>query len=252
MDIAITGAGGFLGRGMVETLAVGHRLRLLDVADFPSPHEVRRCDVADPTQVEAALAGVQGLVIAHMAPRGPDNINYRTPAIPFAVNVAGTANLLHAAAVMGIRRVVLISSTAAVDDRQDLSLPPQQLALRGKEVYGLTKACQEVIAEHFARTAGLQVVCLRIGYVLDGDANRDKYGRPVGERNWADTDRRDVGEVARLCLERDDLGFSVFNVMSAPEAMTAAALAITCDRLGWRPRHDFTWLRAPAAASSAS
>jgi nucleoside-diphosphate-sugar epimerase len=250
MDIAVTGAGGFLGRGMVETLAVGHRLRLLDVAPFPSPHEVRRCDVADPAQVEAALTGVQSLVIAHMAPRGAENVNYRTPAVPFAINVAGTANLFDAAVRLGIRRVVLISSTAAVDDRQDLARPPQQLALRGKEVYGLSKACQEFIAEHYARTAGLQVACLRIGYVLDGDANRDKYGKPVGERNWADTDRRDVGEVARLCLERDDLGFSVFNVMSAPEAMEAAALGVTCERLGWRPRHDFSWLRAPGTAGA--
>jgi nucleoside-diphosphate-sugar epimerase len=218
----------------------------MDVVPFSSPHEVVTGDVADYASVEAAMRGVDGLVIAHMAPRGEGDVNYRTPALPFAINLTGTANLFHAAVQCGVRRVVVISSTAAVSEHGQLDADPRSLPYRAKGYYGLTKACQEVIAEQFARTAKMQVACLRVGYILDGEANVDKYGRQVGERNYMDTDRRDIGEVARLCLEREDLGYEVFNVMSTEESLQRAAVARTCERLGWKPRYDFSWLREPA------
>lgn len=250
MRILVTGAAGFLGRGLVAPLAAtGHQLRLMDVvACRAAGHESLLGDVGDPAAVAAAMHGVDGLVIAHMGPRGPDNINYHSPAIPMAINVAGTANLFQAALDAGVRRVVLISSTAAVDNAGSLEADPRSLPLRTSGWYGLSKAMQEMIAEQFARTTGMQVACLRVGYVLDGEANQDKYGRVIAERNWADTDRRDIGEVARLCLERDDLGYAVFNVMSTQESMQRGAVRLTCERLGWTPRHDFSWLREPATA----
>lgn len=252
MKTLITGAGGFLGQGMIGPFVDhGHSLRLMDVVPFQSPpHEVVAGSVADYAQVEAAMRGVDCLVIAHMAPRGPDNINYQTPGLPFAINVTGTVNLFHAAQACGVRRVVVISSQSAVDAAPDLAPEPETLPVRSKSgYYGLTKVCQEVIAEQFARTTSMQVVCLRVGYILDGDTNVDKYGRKIGERNWADTDRRDIGEVARLCLERDDLGYAVFNVFSTQESLDRCCVRLTCQRLGWKPRYDFSWLREPQQKS---
>lgn len=246
MRILITGAGGFLGRGMITPLVeAGHSLRLMDVVPFASPHEVVIGDVADYAQVEAAMRGVDALIIAHMAPRGENGINYQKPAMAFAINVGGTANLFHAAVACRVRRVVVISSTGAVQEAGDLRTEPKTLPLRTKGYYGLSKAIQEVIAEQFARTEGLKVACLRVGYILDGEANVDKYGKQIRERNYADTDRRDIGEVARLCLECDDLGYEVLNVMSTQESLERAAVRYTCQRLGWRPRYDFAWLREP-------
>lgn len=251
MHILLTGAAGFLGRGMVATLAQGgHRLRLLDVvpATAEPPHAAVVADVADPAAVAAAMRGVDALVIAHMAPRGEGNVNYRTPALPLAINVGGTATLLQAAQEAGVKRVVLISSTAAVQDAGDLAAEPATLPLRTNGWYGLSKAMQEMLAEQFARTQGMHIAALRVGYILDGEANRDKYGRAVEEINHMDTDRRDIAEVARRWLERDDLtGYAVFNVMSTQESLQRDAVRFTCERLGWRPQHDFSWLRTPAA-----
>jgi nucleoside-diphosphate-sugar epimerase len=251
MHILVSGAAGFLGRGMVEPLAsTGHRLRLLDIVPCQAPpHETVQGDVTDPASMAAAMIGIDALVIAHMAPRGPDNVNYRTPALPMAVNVTGTATLLQAAQDAGVRRVVIISSTSAVACAGNLEADPATRPLRTAGWYGLSKAMQEMLGEQFARTAGMQVICLRVGYILDGEANIDKYGKPVSERNYMDTDRRDVGDVARMCLERDDLGYAVFNVMSTQESLHRAAVQATCDRLGWTPRHDFSWLRASAESA---
>ena len=248
MNILVTGAGGFLGRGLVLPLAeAGHRLRLLDVAPFESAHEVVCGSVEDQALMESALQGMDGLIIGHMAPRGDGNINYQTPDLPLAVNVAGTAVCFHAAKAAGVRKVVVISSTAAVQKHNDLSARPASLSHRAEGYYGLSKVLQEVIAEQFARTEGMQVACLRVGYILDGEANRDKYGRHVGEINYADTDRRDIGSCALACLECPDLTYEVFNVMSTQESMDKACVRYTCERLGWKPRHDFSWLRQPVA-----
>lgn len=251
LRILVTGGGGFLARGLVLPLAAaGHRLRLMDLQAPEGPHESVAGDVADPAAVAAAMAGVDALVIAHMAPRGPDNVNYRTPALPMAVNVGGTANLLHAAEAAGVRRVVLISSTGACDANPEPLRRSHAAPALAAGWYGLSKACQEALAEHAARCQGMSVSCLRIGYVLDGEANRDKYGRPVSERNALDTDRRDVGEVARLCLERGAAGFAVFNVMSARESLDGWDVRHTCETLGWTPRYDFAWLREPGRAAA--
>lgn len=246
MKVLITGAAGFLGRGLVVPFERHkHTLRLMDVVPFQSPHETVVGNVADRAAVEKAVAGMDGMVIAHMGPRGENNVNYSTPDVAFDINVKGTAHLFHAAAQHGVKHVVLISSTAAVTGVPGV-IPAHDAPLcPGNGYYGLSKACQEVIAAQFSRDHGIRVACLRVGYILDGEKNVDKYGRVIGERNALDTDRRDIGEVARLCLECPDLTFETFNVMSTQESLAAWDVQYTCARLNWKPAHDFAWLRTP-------
>jgi hypothetical protein len=94
----------------------------------------------------------------------------------------------------------------------------------------------EAIGEQYAREFGLGVAVLRVGYILDGDRMLDKYGRAIKERAPLDTDRRDIGEVARRCLDREDRTLEVFHVMSTREAMREWGVEYTCRRLGWEPR----------------
>lgn len=243
MKIAISGGRGFLAQGMVEPLlAAGHVVRRFDVRGGDGPGETVLGDVAKLEDARRAVQGCEGLIVAHMAPRSPDA--YATPELSFDINVRGTANLFFAAREAGIRRAVLISSTATIQNyprpwRHDLP------GDRPVGIYGLTKACQEVIAKFAADSYGMAVAALRIGYVVDGDALRDKYGRAVSERNEMDCDRRDVGEVARRWLEGDFEGFETFSVMSTREAMDSCALRHTCERLGWEPRYDFDRLPLP-------
>ena len=248
MKVLVTGAAGFLGRGLVMPFEEhGHALRLMDIVPFSSPrNEVVVGDVSDYEQVERAVQGVEGIVVAHMVPQGAP---YRTPGLAFDVNVKGTANLFHAAVKCGVGRVVVISSTDTVTGnptrpeavlRRDWPLR----ADRTPGYYCLSKMLQEVIAEHFARTMQMGVASLRLGYILDGETNLDKYGRRVRERNFGFVDRRDIGEVARLWLEASIPGYDVFHVMSTAESMDIADVRYTCERLKWKPRYDFAWLPA--------
>lgn len=243
MKVLITGAGGFLGRGLVVPFEErGDKLRLMDVVSFTSKHEVVTGDVSDLDAVMKAAEGMEAIVIAHMAPR--TNNAYDFPAMPFDINVKGTANLFHAAVKKGIKKVVLISSTAVMEYSKG-SVHPHDFPRKSRGFYGLTKVCQEIIAESFAAEFGIKVACLRVGYIMDGEKNVDKYGKKVEERAPLDTDRRDIGGVARAFLDRDDLSFELFTVMSTPESMVEWDVQYTCKRLNWKPKYDFSWLRIP-------
>ncbi|WP_269540088.1 NAD-dependent epimerase/dehydratase family protein [Cerasicoccus fimbriatus] len=247
MKILITGGGGFLSRGMIEPIvAAGHELRLMDVFDLDlPPHECLKGDVTDLDDVRRALTGVDAVIINHMAPRKPDA--YETPQVCFQINVTGTANVLHAAAELGIRKIVIISTTGMkppADYRQWVKTVP----LSARSLYGATKACQETLGRQYAEEFGMTVSILRLGYIVDAEAMQDKYGRDISERAPLDCDRRDVGEVARLALERTDTSLDVFPVMSTREAQKMWGSQHTIDRLRWTPRYDFDRLPLPAGA----
>ena len=240
MKILVTGAGGFLGRGMIAPLVeAGHTLRLMDVVPFESPHEVVVGDVSDFETCRRAVAGQDAVIIAHMAPNRPEV--YATPALPFDINVKGTANLFAAAVEQGVRKVVLISSIAVVWRayqtgeflRQDLPLQPGQL-------YGLTKVCQEIIADYYHRVHGVAVAMLRPANITDADTLSNKYNQQFSTVNWQYIDRRDIGAAAACALRLADLGCESFYLMGHRDSVNHADVAHTRQRLGWKPAHDFS------------
>lgn len=110
---AISGGAGFLGLHLARRLlADGHTVRSLDIAPLDdagleaSVEEIRG-DIRDQGQVSRLVAGAD--VVVHAAAALP--IQAKRDAI-FSVNVTGTENVVAAARDAGVRRVVLISSTA--------------------------------------------------------------------------------------------------------------------------------------------
>lgn len=251
MKVLITGAGGFLGHGIVTAFEGHHELRLIDVAPFERPgHEVIVGSVADLETVRRAVKGMDALVIAHMASRQARA--YDTPTVPFDANVKGTVHLLFAAAEEGIRRVVLISSTGVVQERGETGgFLTRDLPYKLGGTYRLTKVIQEIIARQYHEEHGMAVAVLRVGCIMNADVSEDKYGRKFFERSAALTDRRDIGEVARLSLELADLAWEIFYVMSTDEALEVADIAYTRERLGWMPKHKFTHLPMPVPGGPA-
>lgn len=239
MHVLITGAAGFLGRGLVLPFQDRCDLRLMDIVDFETPHQKLIGSVSDLDTVQRAVEGMDGIVIAHMASRQAGY--YEAPTVAYDVNVKGTANLFFAAVKQGIRRISLISSTGVVGSYQKRGdFLSRDLPLRGEGIYSHTKICQEVIAQQYHWEFGIAVAALRPAYITDMDTCRDKYGELATSCNWQFTDRRDIGEVARRALELPDLGFEVFYVLGGPYADRHADIAYTQKRLGWRAKYDFS------------
>lgn len=110
MNVALTGASGFVGQHLLPQLdAVADRVVAFDVRDPArrSHHlEFHRLDVAG-TELKPLLEGVD--VLVHLAAVGDPIPDERLMA---HVNVEGTRHLLDAASAVGIRKVVRVSSAA--------------------------------------------------------------------------------------------------------------------------------------------
>jgi nucleoside-diphosphate-sugar epimerase len=234
--IAFTGGSGKVGGRIVPYLIDrGHRVLNLDLKplDAPGAHTVV-VDLADSGETFNALSmhfGFEDLrtgggpapldAVVHFAaiPRiliRPDNAM-------FAVNVLSTYNVVEAAAKLGIRKVIIASSITAYGvcfaegDRDYTSFPVDEYYdADPTDSYGLSKLLGEKIARSFASRTGADIYALRIGVVTEpADYARFQAALadpPSRKRDaWSYIDVRDLAQIVDLCLEKDGLGFQVFN-----------------------------------------
>jgi nucleoside-diphosphate-sugar epimerase len=158
--VAISGGAGFLGLHLARRLlADGHGVRTLDL--------VRLDDVALDGRVEELAGDVRVEADARSLVEGADVLVHAAAALPIqvtraairSVNVDGTAVTLAAAREAGVRRAVLISSTAVygVPERHPIH---EDDPLVGVGHYGESKIEAERLCEAFARR-GLETVVVR-------------------------------------------------------------------------------------------
>ena len=160
MLVAISGGAGFLGLHLSRRLlAGGAAVRTLDLAPLDDPAlessvEELRGDIRDEAACRSLVAGAD--VLVHAAAALP--IQASRDAI-FSVNVGGTATLLATALEAGVRRVVLISSTAVygVPERHPIH---EDDPLVGVGWYGESKIEAERVCHAFAQR-GLEVAIVR-------------------------------------------------------------------------------------------
>lgn len=166
MNFLITGAAGFLGSVLANTLArEGHQIRGLDDLSTGDPQALSpdvhftRGDVSDRPKLWTLLQEVD--CVYHLAARVsvPESVLY--PREYNAVNVGGTVSLMEAMRDVGVRRVILASSGAVYGDQDEQPLVETAIPDPGSP-YAVSK----VSAEHYVRTIGklwgMETVCLRI------------------------------------------------------------------------------------------
>jgi nucleoside-diphosphate-sugar epimerase len=157
---AISGGAGFLGLHLARRLlADGHGVRTLDVAPLDDPELERsvdelRGDVRDHALVRRLVEGAD--VVVHAAAALPIRASR---AEIFSVNVGGTEAVLAAALEAGVRRAVLVSSTA-VYGVPEIHPIPEDAPLDGVGHYGASKIEAEQVAAEVARR-GLELVVVR-------------------------------------------------------------------------------------------
>src|SRR5690349_17297226 len=160
MRWAITGGAGFLGLHLARRLvAAGHDVRTLDLAPLG--------DVELEQNVEELRGDVRDLSAVARLVQGADVLVHAAAALPIqasresirSVNVGGTGAAFAAAADAGVRRAVLISSTAVYGVPMHHPIA-EDAPLVGVGHYGESKIAAEEVARDAARR-GLEVVIVR-------------------------------------------------------------------------------------------
>jgi UDP-N-acetylglucosamine/UDP-N-acetylgalactosamine 4-epimerase len=168
----VTGAAGFIGSHLVETLlglgqdvagmdnlATGYRRNLQEAA--AGARGRFRFVEADIRDLDACLELCRGVDhVLHHAALGSVPRSLDDPLGVHEVNVTGTLNLFAAAREAGVRRVVYASSSAVYGDSD--AIPAREACIGAAlSPYAVTKHANEVYAAVFARAYGLPSVGLR-------------------------------------------------------------------------------------------
>jgi UDP-glucose 4-epimerase len=237
--IVFTGGTGKAGRHAVpHLLAKGYTILNVDLKplDLPGVNTLV-ADLTDSGQAFNALSthfGFDGFndgrppsapdAVVHFAaiPRvliEPDNVTYST-------NVISTYNVIEAAMKLGVRKVIIASSETtygvcfAEGDKDFHQFPLEEdYDVDPMDSYGLSKVVNEKTARAFAMRYKADIYALRIGNVIEPH----EYtmfpaflaNPPSRKRNaWTYIDARDLGEIVHLALQKDGLGFQVFNAVN--------------------------------------
>jgi NAD dependent epimerase/dehydratase len=171
--VLVTGAGGFIGSHLAETLARdGASVRAfvrytsrgdhgwLELADpqLAEAIEVFRGDLANPEAVAGALDGCE--VVFHLGALIPIPYSYRHPREFVAANVVGTLNVLEAARRAEPKRIVHISTSEVYGTAQTVPIDESH-PLHPQSPYAASKVAADQLALSFQRSFGTPVVVAR-------------------------------------------------------------------------------------------
>lgn len=246
MKVLVTGADGFVGRWLVEHL----RREGDDVLEAcgqhaPTSEHARRIDLREPADAERVVDWARPEAIYHLAAVafGPDA--QRGPADALDITVAGTLNLLRAAARLDVAPTIFIPSSGEVYGRPTTErVLSEDDPIAPVSAYGSTKAAQELVAMAYHQAGTLPVVVAR-AFNHIGPGQRDAFvvasfasqlaaiaaggrepvlrvGNLATERDF--TDVRDVVAAYRLLVAGGHVG-SVFNVATGTAVSIGTILA---------------------------
>jgi nucleoside-diphosphate-sugar epimerase len=222
--IFVTGSNGMIGRVVVQDLRA-HGCHVTPVDKY-SAHKwgTKIVDCEDLGQVVSVMKGHDAVV--HLAAI-PEPISHPVEVV-FRNNVISTFNILEAAAILGIKNIVLASSISALGtafkhrDFNPLRIPIDEThPLLAQDAYGLSKIVgEELAAGYCRRIPDLSLTSLRLSLVVD-DAVRERFLRtvrdPVFQDDhagifWSFVDVRDAASSCWLALQANLTGHEAFYI----------------------------------------
>lgn len=172
----VSGAAGFIGSHLVETLlragqhvrgidnfATGHRSNLDDIRDRVGAEASERFtfvegDIRDRAACAGAVEGIDHVL--HQAALGSVPRSIADPLTSHDVNATGFANMIDAARLAGVKSFVYASSSSVYGDEANLPKVEERIG-RVLSPYALTKLHNELYAEVYRRSYRFGSVGLR-------------------------------------------------------------------------------------------
>lgn len=172
MKVLVTGGAGFIGSNLCEhLLKEGHTVRCLDnfstgkienllplLEAYPDRFKLVVGDIRNLEDCRKAVEGME--YVLHEAALGSVPRSIKDPVTTNEVNISGFLHMLVAARDAGVRRFVFAASSSTYGD--STSLPKvEEVIGRPLSPYAVTKYVNELYADVFARTYGMEYIGLR-------------------------------------------------------------------------------------------
>lgn len=172
MKVLVTGGAGFIGSNLCEHLLEnGYQVRCLDnfatgkwqniiplLEKYPESFEMQVGDIRKIEDCRMAVAGVK--YVFHEAALGSVPRSINDPITTNDVNIGGFLNMLVASRDEGVKRFIFAASSSTYGDSKSL---PKVEDVIGKPLspYAITKYVDELYADVFSRTYGMEYIGLR-------------------------------------------------------------------------------------------
>ena len=168
--VLVTGGAGFIGSNLCQALLdKNNKVTCLDnfetgkkanIADFESHKNFRLIegDIRNIADCEKAVKGID--YVLHQAALGSVPRSINDPITSNDVNISGFLNMLVASRDAGIKRFVYAASSSTYGDSESM---PKVEDIIGKPLspYAITKYVNELYADIFSKTYGLETIGLR-------------------------------------------------------------------------------------------
>lgn len=185
MNILVTGGAGFIGSNLCESLLQkGYSVACLDnlatgkieniehlLLNYPETFTFLKGDIRNVDDCRKAVANME--YVFHEAALGSVPRSINDPVTTNEVNISGFLNMLVAARDAGVKRFIYAASSSTYGDSESL---PKVEEVIGKPLspYAITKYVNELYADVFARTYGMECIGLRYFNVFG--RRQDPYG----------------------------------------------------------------------------
>lgn len=239
--VLVTGGAGFIGSHLVKALLDrGEEVAIVDNFDPFYPERLKRAgldprarlfeaDIRDEGALQRAFAATTPEVVVHLAALAGVRPSLERPAAYMDVNVRGTACVLEAARLAGVRRFVLGSSSSVYGAHAQAPFRETARIDSPESPYAASKVASEVLAHTFHNLYGIEVAALRFFTVYGPRQRPDlaihKFSRRMLARQplpfFGDgSTRRDytwVGDIIAGVVAACDvpLGFDILNLGGA-------------------------------------
>lgn len=248
MKIAITGGTGNVGRQALDALS-DHDLTAMARSD-PGDLDVElvELDVADRERFREAVSGHD--VLLHLAANPSPDAEWDDVVEP---NVEGVYNAYEAARINDVDRVVFASTNHVANmynaadpaEPESTRADPRTVAVddppRPDSYYAVTKVFGEAMGAYYAERYGMEVLNLRIGWLLEDDHLRETQDGREERARYARAmylSPRDCRNAIRAAVTApiDESPLSL-NVVSRNDDRFFSIVE-TAARIGYRPRDN--------------
>lgn len=172
MKVLVTGGAGFIGSNLCEhLLAHGHEVRCLDNFATGKPENILSLFTNYPSSFQLVVGDIRNIEDCHRAVEGMEYVlheaalgsvprSIKDPIMTNDVNISGFLNMLVASRDARIKRFVFAASSSTYGDSKSL---PKVEDVIGKPLspYAITKYVNELYADIFSKTYGLEYIGLR-------------------------------------------------------------------------------------------